>query len=270
MAAAAGHRASHLRRRIPGPGGAGWPRGGSGPTHPTRPPTTQPTPAPARAPGVALPRVGRGNDAPGLPGPRRRCCHPPAPEGPQRTWLRGRGWCGRGWWIGVRRPLSQPPLPWSTRMAGGLTLPHVPTQAVHHPAHPPYTHPPHPLQVVLSGRRRFFYLLDVESRAVERLASLRAWRDEKSFESFVTSQHSPQPSELRCCPGQHISCAVQRCRAGLMLGLGAFCCKCPVLVGAPLSGSIDHRRCFCLVAAQSLPSLATRGTCRWSACTPNR
>lgn len=50
-------------------------------------------------------------------------------------------------------------------------------------------------QVVLTGRRRFFYLLDVESRAVDRLASLRLWREEKSFESFVTSQHSPQPSE---------------------------------------------------------------------------
>lgn len=48
-------------------------------------------------------------------------------------------------------------------------------------------------KVVLSGRRRFFYLLDVESRAVDRLASLRLWREEKSFESFVTSQHSPQP-----------------------------------------------------------------------------
>lgn len=50
---------------------------------------------------------------------------------------------------------------------------------------------------MLSGRRRFFYLLDVESRAVDRLASLRLWREEKSFESFVTSQHSPQPSEQR-------------------------------------------------------------------------
>jgi hypothetical protein len=50
-------------------------------------------------------------------------------------------------------------------------------------------------KVVLAGRRRFFYLLDVESQAVERLASLRVWRDEKSFESFVTSQQSPQPSE---------------------------------------------------------------------------
>jgi hypothetical protein len=49
------------------------------------------------------------------------------------------------------------------------------------------------MQIVASGRRRFFYLLDVESQAVERLASLRVWRDEKSFESFVTSQHSPQP-----------------------------------------------------------------------------
>ncbi|KAI3425118.1 hypothetical protein D9Q98_008890 [Chlorella vulgaris] len=48
-------------------------------------------------------------------------------------------------------------------------------------------------KVVLSGRRRFFYLLDVESQAVERLASLRAWREEKSFESFVTSQHSSHP-----------------------------------------------------------------------------
>ena len=49
--------------------------------------------------------------------------------------------------------------------------------------------------VVLTGRRPFFYLLDVESQAVERLASLRAWRDERSFESFVTSQASPQPGE---------------------------------------------------------------------------
>ncbi|KAL4419673.1 hypothetical protein ABPG75_006771 [Micractinium tetrahymenae] len=48
-------------------------------------------------------------------------------------------------------------------------------------------------KVVLTGRRRFFYLLDVESRAVDRLASLRLWREEKSFESFITSQHSPQP-----------------------------------------------------------------------------
>lgn len=50
-------------------------------------------------------------------------------------------------------------------------------------------------KVVITGRRPFFYLLDVESRAVDRLASLRAWRQERSFESFVTSQHSPQPSE---------------------------------------------------------------------------
>ncbi|PSC69396.1 U3 small nucleolar RNA-associated 18-like protein [Micractinium conductrix] len=48
-------------------------------------------------------------------------------------------------------------------------------------------------KVVLTGRRRFFYLLDVESQAVDRLASLHLWREEKSFESFVTSQHSPQP-----------------------------------------------------------------------------
>ncbi|KAL4856937.1 U3 small nucleolar RNA-associated protein 18 [Chlorella vulgaris] len=48
-------------------------------------------------------------------------------------------------------------------------------------------------KVVLSGRRRFFYLLDVETQAAERLASLRAWREEKSFESFVTSQHSSHP-----------------------------------------------------------------------------
>lgn len=33
-------------------------------------------------------------------------------------------------------------------------------------------------------------------QAVDRLASLRVWRDEKSFESFVTSQQSPQPSEF--------------------------------------------------------------------------
>ena len=32
-------------------------------------------------------------------------------------------------------------------------------------------------------------------QAVDRMASLRVWRDEKSFESFVTSQQSPQPSE---------------------------------------------------------------------------
>jgi hypothetical protein len=31
---------------------------------------------------------------------------------------------------------------------------------------------------------------------MDRLASLRLWRDEKSFKSFVTSQHSPQPSEF--------------------------------------------------------------------------
>ena len=49
--------------------------------------------------------------------------------------------------------------------------------------------------VVLTGRRPFFYLLDVQSQSVERLASLRAWRDERSFESFVTSQASPQPGE---------------------------------------------------------------------------
>lgn len=65
----------------------------------------------------------------------------------------------------------------------------------------------HGPQVVLSGRRRFFYLLDVESQAVERLASLRAWREEKSFESFVTSQHSSHPSE--CSAGSlHTSAGI--------------------------------------------------------------
>ncbi|KAI7839207.1 hypothetical protein COHA_007020 [Chlorella ohadii] len=48
-------------------------------------------------------------------------------------------------------------------------------------------------KIVATGRRKFFYLVDVESQAIDRLASLRVWRDEKSFESFVTSQQSPQP-----------------------------------------------------------------------------
>ncbi len=56
------------------------------------------------------------------------------------------------------------------------------------------------VQVVLTGRRKFFYLLDVESRAVDRLESLRVWRDERSFESFVTSQNSPQPSKRGTMP----------------------------------------------------------------------
>jgi len=69
------------------------------------------------------------------------------------------------------------------------------------------------MQVVLSGRRRFFYLLDVESQAVDRIASLRLWREEKSFESFVTSQNSPQPSEQGCVvggwePSQHWQASV--------------------------------------------------------------
>ena len=56
-----------------------------------------------------------------------------------------------------------------------------------------------------SGRqRRLSNLLLPSPQAIDRLASLRMWRDEKSFESFVTSQQSPQPSELAllglsCC-----------------------------------------------------------------------
>lgn len=137
------------------------------------------------------------------------------------------------------------------------------------------------VQVVLTGRRKFFYLLDVESQAVDRLASLRLWRDEKSFESFVTSQHSPQPCEYgasasgrggvslmaRLAPSmlpQHAGEHYQRQLLALPGGAAG------AAAAASISCGTESCLLHCCLCLQWPPSLATRATCLWLACTPSR